>query len=53
MQYKIIDFVKTMFEDEGILDPLKAKLRSPDIDISFCAINEDEECCWSSWILLL
>jgi hypothetical protein len=34
-----------MYEDEGILDPIKAKVKSPDEDISFQPINEDEECC--------
>lgn len=44
-EYKTCDFIKFIFEDEGILDPLKAKLRSNDVDISFVSINEEEECC--------
>jgi len=34
-----------MYEDEGIMDPVKAKLRSTEIDVSFHPINEEEECC--------
>jgi len=34
-----------MFKDEGILDPTLAKLRSPELDISFNEINEEENCC--------
>ena len=34
-EYKAISFIKILFEEEGILDPLKAKLRSPEVDISF------------------
>jgi hypothetical protein len=45
LEYKVNMFLKTMWEDEGILDPLKAKLKSPDEDISFCEIIDDEECC--------
>ena len=45
MEYKVLNLIKIMYEDEGILDPLKAKLRSPEIDISFQPINEEEECC--------
>jgi len=35
LEYKVNDFIKKMFEDEGIVDPLKAKLKSPEEDISF------------------
>jgi len=45
LEYKLVNLLKIMYEDEGILDPVKAKIRSPHVDISFCPINEDEECC--------
>ena len=52
LEYKVVDMFKIMFEDEGILDPIKAKIKSPDDDISFCPINEDEECCWRKLIIV-
>lgn len=45
MEYKVNKLIRIMYEAEDILDPVKAKLRSPDEDISFQEINEDEECC--------
>ena len=45
MEYKVCDLIKIMYEDEGISDPLKAKLVCPEYDISFQPINDEEECC--------
>jgi hypothetical protein len=44
-EYKACEFIKILFEADGILDPLKAKLKSPEVDISYHAINEEEDCC--------
>ena len=33
-----------MYEQQQILDPLKAKKVSPEIDICFHYINEEEDC---------
>ena len=45
LEYKVNQLLKIMWENEGILDPLKAKLKSPEEDISFSAVIDDEDCC--------
>ena len=34
-EYKASWFIKILFEHEGIDDPIKAKIKSPEVDISF------------------
>ena len=44
LDYKVQNFMVKMYEQQQILDPLKAKKVSPEIDICFHYINEEEDC---------
>jgi|APSaa5957512535_1039671.scaffolds.fasta_scaffold408633_1 hypothetical protein len=35
LEYKVANVIVQMYEAEGILDPIKAKIRSPELDISY------------------
>ena len=35
LERKAVDFIKIMYEHEGIFDPVQAKVKSPEEDISF------------------
>ena len=46
LEYKVSEFIKMMFEGEGIADPKTAKLKNPEEeDMGYFPINDDEECC--------